>query len=154
MDNSSKTKLAAEQDSMMLLQRQIESLRQGMPGLGEYMTAIQLHVSKLWFAAKASNWKLARYEHDELEETIEGAEALPAKKNNVDITSVLQSVRQTQLPLIDDAITKGSPRAFLEAYNQTLAACNGCHHPAGYGFIRIVAPSAPPVTNQQWNISQ
>lgn len=145
-----KTTLAAMRDSMTLLQRQVDSLRQVVPGLGEYMTTIQLHVAKLWFAARASNWQLAKYEHDELEETIETAEALHARKNSVDITSVLQSMRQTQLRLLDDAIEKGDLTAFYNAYSQTLEACNGCHRPAGYGVIHIVTPSAPPVSNQLW----
>lgn len=43
------------------------------PGLGEFMTTMQLHMGKVWFAGKASNWDLARYELDELRETMEAA---------------------------------------------------------------------------------
>jgi hypothetical protein len=43
-------------------------------GLGEYMTTIQLHAGKLWFAAKASNWDLAAYELHEIEETYGSSE--------------------------------------------------------------------------------
>jgi hypothetical protein len=145
--------VAEMKDSVALLYRVVDSLKAQTPGLGEYMSTIQLHISKLWFAAQASNWKLARYEHDELEETIEAAEALHAKKNNVDITSVLQSVRQTLLPLVEDAISKGNLRIFRDAYAQTLDACNGCHRPAGYEFIHIITPTREPVTNQQWKVN-
>src|SRR5437016_9224862 len=78
------------------------------------------------------------------------AEALHARKNNVDITSVLQSVRQTQLQLVERAIGKKNIGAFKDAYGQTLSACNGCHRPAGYEFIHIIPPTGEPVTNQQW----
>ncbi|MGE5413642.1 MAG: hypothetical protein ACM3NW_05660, partial [Syntrophomonadaceae bacterium] len=38
------------------------------PGLGELMTFNQMRHAKLWFAGEAGNWKLARYELDELGE--------------------------------------------------------------------------------------
>ena len=56
------------------------------PGLGEYMTTIQLHAGKLWFAAKAANWDLAIYELHELEETMEVVKKLNAEKNGVKIS--------------------------------------------------------------------
>ena len=44
-----------------------------VPGLGEFMAAIQLRHAKLWFAGKAKNWQLAAYELDELREVFEDA---------------------------------------------------------------------------------
>jgi hypothetical protein len=142
--------VAQMRDSLALLHQVVDSLKAQTPGLGEYMSTIQLHTAKLWFAGQAANWKLAKYEHDELEETIEAAEALHAKKNDVDISAVLRSVRKTQLPLIQQAIDKRSLRVFEGAYGETLAACNGCHQPAGYEFIHIIPPKREPVTNQLW----
>ncbi|MGA9363914.1 MAG: hypothetical protein WBW16_06040 [Bacteroidota bacterium] len=145
---------AALQDSLQKLNGELDSLEKQMPGLGEYMTTMQLHMAKLWFAAQAANWELANYELGELQETIEGAEALHAFKNKVDISSVLQSVRQAQTVLLGQAISERSIHNFMTAYDQTLAACNGCHRPAGYGFVHIVKPLAPPVTNQQWKVAR
>jgi len=145
-------RLAQMTDSLALLRQIVDSLKAQTPGLGEYMSTIQLHTAKLWYASQAANWKLAKYEHDELEETVEAAEALHAKKNNVDISAVLQAVRQTQLPLLESAISKKNVRAFENAYSQTLAACNGCHRPAGYEFIHIITPTREPVSNQQWKV--
>lgn len=134
------------------LRMTLDSVRAQTPGLGEYMSRIQLHTGKLWIAAQASNWRLAEYELHELEETFEAAEVLHLMKNNVDITTVLQSVRQTQLLLVKQSIANRSLGAFSSAYHQTLDACNGCHRPTGYEFIHIVTPTAPPVTNQQWKV--
>jgi hypothetical protein len=139
-------------DSLALLHRAMDSLKAQAPGLGEYMSTIQLHTAKLWFAAHAANWKLAKYEHDELEETIEAVEALRAKKNSVELSPILQSVRANQLPLIRRAIEKPSLSEFKSAYSQTLAACNGCHQATGYEFIHIITPARDPVTNQQWRV--
>ena len=65
--------LAALRDSLERVQADVKIVRDMAPGLGEYMTTIQLHAGKLWFAAKAGNWPLAEYELDELEETMEAA---------------------------------------------------------------------------------
>ena len=140
----------ATRDSLAILQSHVDSLRQQVPGLGEYMSGIQLHISKLWFAARASNWGLASYELNELGEAVDGAEALHAIRDSVNITSVLQSVHNTQLDLLKQSISSKQQKAFQEAYTQTLEACNGCHRSAGYSFIHIVPPAAPPVTNQRW----
>jgi hypothetical protein len=59
---------------------ELANQRETRPGLGEYMTPIQLHAAKLWFAAKVANWEFAEYELDELKETIEGAQTLNAEK--------------------------------------------------------------------------
>ncbi len=148
------TELTHVKDSVAVLLQMVDSLKVHTPGLGEYMSTISLHTAKLWFAGQAANWKLATYELDELEETIEAAEALHARKNDIDISAVLQSVRQTQLPMIQQAIDKKSLRAFEQAYRQTLAACNGCHQTVGYEFIHIITPTREPVTNQQWKVGK
>lgn len=126
------------------------AMKESAPGLGEYMTTIQLHAGKLWFAAKAANWELAAYELDEMKETMEAAKSLGAEKNGVKIAAVLDSVLRTQLPPLEEAVKAGRSAAFQKSYDAALAACNGCHAEAGYKFIRIVRPVAPPVPNQRW----
>jgi heme exporter protein D len=142
--------LAALQDSLKRAQADLATAKDLAPGLGEYMTTIQLHAAKLWFAVKASNWELAEYELDELKETMEAAKALNAEKNGIKISGVLDSVLQTQVAQLADTIKRKSPAEFQKSYDETLTACNGCHTEAGYKFIHIVRPSAPPVTNQKW----
>src|SRR4029077_10113149 len=142
--------LAALQDSLKRAQADVATAKEFAPGLGEYMTTIQLHAGKLWFATKAANWDLAQYELDELKETMEAAKGLNAEKNGIKISSVLDSVLQTQVSELDKSIKSKSPAEFQKSYDETLSACNGCHTEAGYKFIHIVRPSVPPVTNQQW----
>src|SRR5213594_188923 len=145
--------LAALQDSLKRAQADLAIAKESMPGLGEYMTTIQLHAGKLWFAAKASNWELSQYELDELKETMEAAKGLNAEKNGVKISGVLDSVLQTQVAQLAESIKRKSPAEFQKSYDDTLSACNGCHAEAGYKFIHIVRPSSPPVTNQRWEMS-
>jgi Skp family chaperone for outer membrane proteins len=142
--------LVALQDSLQRTQAELASIKELAPGLGEYMTTIQLHAGKLWFAAKATNWELAEYELDELKETMEAAKALNAEKNGVKISNVLDSVLQTQVAQLAESVKRKSSGEFQKSYDEMLSACNGCHTEAGYKFIHIIRPSAPPVSNQQW----
>src|SRR5499426_2885689 len=145
--------LAGLQESLKRAHADIATAKETAPGLGEYMTTIQLHAGKLWFAAKASNWELAEYELDELKETMEAAKRLNAEKNGVKISGVLDSILQTQVIQLDKSVKSKSQSEFQKSYDETLSACNGCHTEAGYKFIHIVRPTAPPVPNQRWEIS-
>jgi len=126
------------------------ALKDAAPGLGEYMSTIQLHAGKMWFAAKAANWELAAYEVDELKETMEAAQKLDEEKNGVKISPLLDSLLKTQVAALDNAVKSGSAPKFQKSYDETLSACNGCHAEAGFKFIHIVRPTAPPVSNQRW----
>jgi len=143
--------LASLRDSIGILRLEIDSLKAQAPGLGDYMTAIQLHIAKLWYGFTALNWELVSYELNEMKEAIEGAMALHAVKNNVNTAGVLQSVEQTQVASMEKAVASKDHRLFSAAYHETLEACNSCHRSAGYGFISVTLPSAPPVTNQVWD---
>jgi hypothetical protein len=145
--------LVALDDSLKRVQADLAAAKESVPGLGEYMTTIQLHAGKLWFAAKISNWELAQYELDELKETMEAAKGLNAEKNGVKISGVLDSVLQAQVAQLAESIKRKSSAEFQKSYDETLSACNGCHAEAGYKFIHIVRPSSPPVTNQRWEMS-
>lgn len=153
LGESSRGGLAALQDSLKRVPGELAAIKESMPGLGEYMTTIQLHAAKLWLAAKASNWELAEYEVDELKETMEAAKGLNAEKNGVKISNVLDSVIQTEVAHLAESIKRKSETEFLKSYDEILSACNGCHTESGHKFIRIVRPTAPPVTNQRWEMS-
>jgi hypothetical protein len=146
----SERELTAVQESLERVQAELVTAKELTPGLGEYMTTIQLHAGKVWFAAKASNWELADYELDELKETMEAAKALNAEKNGVKISGVLDAVIQTQVAQLADAIKRKSQTEFQKSYDETLSACNGCHTEAGVKFIHVIRPTAPPVSNQRW----
>ena len=144
--------LAVLQDLLKRSQADLATAKELAPGLGEYMTTIQLHAAKLWFAAKASNWELAAYELHELEETMEAARKLNIEKNGVKISNVLDAVLQTQIAQLEKSIKQKNQSDFQKFYDETLSACNGCHTEAGYKFINIVRPTASPVTNQKWEM--
>jgi len=66
-------------DKTQLLQNRIDSLEGKLadtykPGFGEFMSSIQVHHNKLWFAGQNDNWKLAEFEVNEIKETVEAIE--------------------------------------------------------------------------------
>ena len=146
-------RIAPIEESLKRVQVEFATAKELAPGLGEYMTTIQLHAGKLWFAARAGNWELAAYELHELEETMEAVKKLNAEKNGVKISNVMDAVLQTQIAQLEKSIKQKSQTEFQNAYDETLSACNGCHTESGHKFIQIIRPSAPPVTNQKWEIS-
>src|ERR1700686_2038399 len=52
------------------LEKTIDDLK---PGLGEIMGVIQQHHAKLYYAGTKSNWPLAAYELDEIQESLDDA---------------------------------------------------------------------------------
>src|SRR5690349_7090930 len=63
-------------DNTKVLQDRLDSLEHKLadtykPGFGEFMSGIQVHHNKLWFAGKNQNWKLADFEVHEIIEAID-----------------------------------------------------------------------------------
>lgn len=71
-------------DELTTLRQRIDSLEHKVasaykPGFGDFMSSVQAHHSKLWFAGNAQNWNLASFEIHELMEAIEGIEPIGRK---------------------------------------------------------------------------
>ena len=84
---------------------------------------------------------------------MEAVKKLNVEKNGVKISNVMDAVLQTQIAQLEESIKRKNQTDFQKSYDETLSACNGCHTEAGYKFIQIVRPTAPPVTNQKWEMS-
>src|SRR6266542_205959 len=59
------------------MQTKIDSLQKQLtetyrPGFGEFMSGIQMHHAKLWFAGENQNWSLADFEVHEIQESLDG----------------------------------------------------------------------------------
>jgi hypothetical protein len=138
------------EDSVLKLRTELDEMKDQVPGLGEFMNAMQLHIAKLWYAGGAGNWKLADYELHELTEGIQGAESLHAEKNNVKITPVLQAMQKTLVDSLALAVKANDEIQFKLAYGRTISTCNDCHKAAGYPFIYVINPTGEPIMNQAW----
>ena len=66
-------------EKTQFLENRIDSLESRLantykPGFGEFMSSIQVHHNKLWFAGQNDNWNLADFEVTEIKETLEAIE--------------------------------------------------------------------------------
>lgn len=84
---------------------------------------------------------------------MEAVKKLNTEKNEVKIAGVMDAVLRTQIAQVEGSIERKNPAEFWKAYDATLSACNGCHTESGHKFIQIIRPTAPPVTNQKWEMS-
>lgn len=116
------------------------------PGLGEFMNTIQLHHAKLWFAGINKNWKLANYEISELRETFTQAKKVETARPEVKSIPIIYP----PLDSLQNSIDKKSLAAFKKNFQFLTNTCNTCHTDNHFEFNVIKIPSAPPVTNQEF----
>lgn len=129
----------------------IDSLKQQLaatykPGFGEFMSGIQMHHAKLWFAGQNKNWELADFEIHEIGEALEYLKKFctdrPETKSlamiNAPMDSIIKSVEQK------------NPALFNSSFTLLTNTCNNCHIETKHGFNKVIIPIAPPVTNQDF----
>ena len=133
------------------LQAQIDSLQKKLsetynPGLGEFMSGIQVHHAKLWFAGQNENWKLADFELHEILEALDDI-----KSFNTDRPEI-KSLKMIYAPL--DSLNKSVQEKNLSSFKSNFAllttTCNNCHRDTDHGFNVIKIPGTPPFSNQEF----
>jgi hypothetical protein len=133
------------------LEAQVDSLNNKLrnsykPGFGEFMSNIQLHHAKLWFAGSNNNWQLADYEVHEMQEALANIQ----KYNNDRPESQVVDVVYPSIDSLNNAIKQQNLQLFKSSYNLLTRSCNDCHKSTGHGFNIITIPSLPPVSNQNF----
>jgi len=132
-----------------VLQARVDSLQKKLdeaykPGLGEFMSGIQVHHAKLWYAGTSGNWKLADFEVGEIKEALDDIPKYCADRPEV---SSLPMIRPP-LDSIGAAVGAGNEAAFRSAFILLTNTCNNCHRAAKHEFNVIKIPDTPPFTNQ------
>ena len=134
----------------MALEKKVDSLsafiQKMKPGLGEMMTDIQLHHGKLWFAGTNMNWKLADFEIGEIKETVEQAKQIETDRPETKNLMMLEA----PISAVSEAIAGKDVEKFNLAYNNLTNTCNACHQLNHFEFNVIKIPTAPPVTDQEF----
>jgi hypothetical protein len=131
------------------LQARVDSLQKKLddaykPGLGEFMSGIQVHHAKLWFAGTAGNWKLADFEVGEIKESLDDIEKYCTDRPEV---ASLPMIRPP-LDSISAAVGAGNATGFKNAFGVLTNTCNSCHRATKHEFNVIKVPDTPPFTNQ------
>jgi hypothetical protein len=114
-----------------------------MPGLGDIMVITQLRHIKLWYAGRARNWDLVKYELAQISESLRKAALL---YTNIPI----EYVAGMSQPLQDmrAAASAEDEAKFSHAFASFTNGCNKCHVSGGVGFIRIQTPISSPFSDE------
>lgn len=138
-------------DKIQILQNRIDSLQSKIdnaykPGFGEFMSSIQVHHNKLWFAGQNQNWKLADFEVHEIMEAIDGITTYQKERKE---SKQIDMIRPA-LDSINAAIQKKNPAAFKSSYILLTNTCNNCHRDTEFEFNVVKIPDNPPFSNQDF----
>lgn len=135
------------------LQTRVDSLQARLentykPGLGEFMSNIQVHHAKLWFAGSSSNWKLADFEINEIKESLDDIQNYCSDRPEVKSIGMIN-------PAIDSmnhAIKQRNGALFRSSYILLTNTCNNCHRATNHEFNVIKPPDNPPFSNQDFKV--
>lgn len=133
------------------LQNRIDSLQTGLantykPGFGEFMSSIQIHHAKLWFAGQNENWKLADFEVNEIKESLDGIKKYCADRSET------KSIGMIDQPVenLNKAISQKNAALFKDNFIILTSTCNSCHQTTNHEFNVIKIPDNPPFSNQDF----
>lgn len=134
------------------LEARIDSLQKMIdkgyrPGLGEFMTGIQLHHEKLWFAGKNQNWELADFEINEIREALTDINAYCSDRPEVHFLPMLNS----PLDSLGNSIRDKNSSSFQKNYITLTNTCNSCHQTTHHGFNVIKLPDSSPFSDQDFS---
>ena len=133
------------------MQSAIDSLQKKLsetykPGFGEFMSGIQTHHAKLWFAGLNQNWKLADFEIQEIQEALEDIKQFnsdrPEAKDIGMINPAMDSVK--------NAIKQKNYQQFKSSFTLLTNTCNNCHRTTDHAFNVVTIPTGLPVVNQDF----
>jgi len=141
-------------NSQVLLNR-IDSLEAKLadaykPGFGEFMSGIQAHHSKLWFAGQNQNWKLADFEIHEIMEALADIQKYQTERKESKLISMI-------IPALDSvniAIQQKNPDLFKSSYTVLTNTCNNCHRATNFEFNVVKNPDNQPFSNQDFKYNE
>ena len=139
--------------SQQTLQNRIDSLKAQLnscykPGFGEFMSTVQVHHNKLWFAGTNQNWKLADFEVGEIQESIDGIRKYCTDRSETQSLPMINPA----LDAVRKAIQQQNIKSFKKSYITLTNACNSCHRITQHEFNVITVPSEPPFSNQDFKM--
>jgi hypothetical protein len=133
------------------LQSRIDSLEQKLsdtfkPGFGEFMSSIQMHHAKLWFAGIQENWKLAEFESHEIKEGMEAIQNYQKERTESERIPMIYPA----LDSINYSILQKNSNLFKKNYNLLTNTCNDCHRAVKFEYNVVKIPEFNPFSNQEF----
>ena len=144
-----------ETDNDLPLQNRIDSLEKELadtykPGLGEFMTEIQIHHAKLWFAGQYQNWKLAEFETGEIEESLAGIKKYCQDRPEIKLIGMIDQPMDSIIKSVQRRNSVQFDRNFISLTN----TCNSCHQSTNHEYNVIKIPDIPPFSNQDFKVHE
>lgn len=141
-----------ENNNTKTLEARIDSLEKKLnntykPGFGEFMSMIQVHHAKLWFAGLNQNWKLADFEIHEMMEAVDGIKKYDTNRSESKDVSMIEPA----LDSMNMAIQEKNLSHFKNDFSVLTNTCNNCHQAVHYSFNDVKIPETPPFSNQVFN---
>lgn len=133
------------------IQADIAHLKEVVPSQSHSMTDVAYQFSSLWFAGKESNWPLAAFFLNEARQHIRWTIRIrPIRKSPsgdpVDLKGIYDSIDNSIMVKLQQAIDKKDGGQFVAAYKETLVQCYSCHKASGKPYLRPMIPTVPPQT--------
>jgi len=117
----------------------LDELGRTQAGMGRLMPEVGARIWKLWYAAEAGNWPLARYELAEAVALLElGAFVRPKYR------TTMAAFLADDLEPLSRAVEARDWTAFDAAFGPMVESANRYHGVYNKGFIRWRLPDAPP----------
>lgn len=120
------------------------------PGFGEFMSSIQSHHAKLWFAGQNKNWKLADFEVHEIMEAIENIQKFQTERSESKVITMINPA----LDSVNNAIAHQNIAHFTAAYTLLTNTCNSCHQEVKFEFNVVKIPDQQMFSNQDFKLQQ
>jgi hypothetical protein len=117
----------------------IEDMAAIQPGLARIMPEIGARTWKLYYAAKALNWPMAKFQYKEIIGLFEMGAFMRPKHE----AAINQYIAENWKPL-EDPIAKKDWPAFEKAYNAAIEAANAYHELKEKPYIYWKTPDTPP----------
>lgn len=116
------------------------------PGFGEFMSSIQIHHNKLWFAGINQNWGLADFEVHEIMEAVDDIKKYQKERKESRMIDLIEPA----LDSINLAIKQKDTLLFRHSYILLTNTCNDCHQATKFEFNIVKIPVTPPFSNQDF----
>ena len=152
-----------QNDNTKLLQARIDIMQQKLdnaykPGVDEYMLSIQAHHAKLWFAGQNKNWKLAEFEANEINESLENIATYCSDRTDINSFCTVKGeikyigMMKPSMDSVAKAIEQKNQRLFNTSFKLLTQTCNNCHVATKREFNVITIPTANPSINQDFTV--
>ena len=140
-----------QQPNTQNFQSQIDSMKSHLsqtykPGFGEFMSSIQIHHEKLWFAGQNKNWKLADFEVNEITEALQDIRNYCTDRPEVQALPMINAAMDS----IKISIQQQNITSFKTNFILLTTTCNNCHKATKHEFNVIKLPEIPPFSNQEF----